>query len=387
MESNFDKPKGLSLPLAVVLGINAVVGAGIFSMPLVLIKTAGPAGMITICLATMCVLFIALAFARISFLLPEKGGFYSYVSAWAGSRVGVFASCMYIVGMTVALGLLVRVVSGYLGVYITGVHVDYVGYSLIICTIVATWFASSLAAAGQIILFTLTLAPLFLIMYLCAKQGTIENFHPFITQGWQGVLRGMPTVLFSFLGFESISSLSRKISNPEKTIPLATILTIVCVSILYIVFVGTIIAGIPTAILAQKTVFSEALLYSMPEATWLIHCINFAIIVTILGTVYSVMWSLSELLNTTYSYVSMKEQGISNTLGVLLIGAGMFLSMKFFVSIMKIFSVVALCVVFAYALTTIYLLICPKRFFDKILGVLALISCLLFFVSACAQLI
>src|SRR5438876_1191800 len=97
----------LSLFLATVLGINAVVGSGIFTMPIVLVRMAGPAGILTILLATLCVMCIALAFARLAFLLPQEGGFYIYVSAWAGRALGMVASFFYFVGLTIALGILV----------------------------------------------------------------------------------------------------------------------------------------------------------------------------------------------------------------------------------------------------------------------------------------
>lgn len=387
METNQKDRKKFSLFLAIILGLNAVVGSGIFTMPLVLVKMAGPAGILTIILSMISVLFIGIALARITSLLPQEGGFYRYVSAWAGKKTGLFAATMYLTGMIVAISLMVKIVSSVIGVYMTGVSTDYISYFIIIGTIIATFFASSMAAVGQTILFILTILPLFLIIYLCLKQGTMDHFYPYMTHGFQGVLRGMPTVLFSFMGFESISSLTRVIKNPGKTIPLATLWTIIIAGTLYIAFVGSVIMGVPGEILSTKNVFPEALLYAMPHSTWLVNCINFAIIVTILGTIYAVMWSLSELLRSVVSKASDEKHSISETLGLLLIGFSVLISMKIFTNIPKAFSAVAICSSLTWALSSTYLLAKPLRIWDKVIGVLALLSCIIIFISAFAQLI
>ncbi len=382
------KDKGkLSLFLAVVLGINAVVGAGVFLMPLNLVKVAGPAGILTVALATMCVLFIGLAFARLSVLLPQEGGFYTYASAWGGKAMGVFVSGIYLIGLIAALGLLVHSVSSVIAIYMTGVSLSYIGYFVIIGTIIATFFASSLAAVGQTILFILTLAPLFVIGYLCAKQGKISHFQPFFTHGWQGVLRGLPAVIFSFLGFESITSLSSLIKDPVKTIPLATLFTIALSGILYVSFVGCVLLGVPTELLSQKQVLSEVLLYAMPSSTWLVHCINSAIIITIIGTIYAITWSLSGLLIACVKRATQEKYRISETAALLLMGTGMLMSMKLLAGAKNAFAAIAFCIVLAYALSVFYLVIKPARSSDWLVGVAALISSLIIFISAFSQLI
>ena len=255
----------LSLFLAVVLGVNAVVGAGVFTMPIALFKLAGPGGIISVIIASICILFIGFGFARITSLIPETGGFYTYVSAWGGKKLGSIASFLYLSGLTIAMGLLARYVSNIIAIYMTSIDSVYIGYSIVICTFVATLFASSIARGGQTILFVLTILPILFIGFLCNKTISFDRLMPFFSNGISGVFAGLPVAVFSFLGFESISSMTRIIKNPQRNIPIATLLTIIIAALLYIFFVFSVISGIDSSLLLSKNLLSEVLLNSFSD--------------------------------------------------------------------------------------------------------------------------
>jgi amino acid transporter len=376
----------LSLFLAIILGINTVIGSGVFTMPLQLFKAAGPSGILSVIFASICVLMIGICFARIAYLEPE-GGFYSYVSAWGGKFTGVLASFSYLTGLTIALGLLAKIASGYISFYMIGVDVKYIGYFITVCSFIATLFASSVGRFVQILLFILTIIPLFAISFLCFKTFNINNFNPFITNGSYGIISAVPVVLFSFLGFEAISSMGRKVSNPTRNIPIATLLVIFISAIIYIFFVGSIIGAINKDLLLTKNTLAEVLLYSFNNLNWIVHFINISIIITIIGTVYSLMISLSELLNQTLKKASNDKISISETLSILLISIFMTLSMNLFTNIGKTFSYVCIFVVLAYLLTNIYLLISPRKNSDRILGLFGSIASGIMMIAAILQII
>ncbi len=187
-----------SIPVTLCLGLNAVIGAGVFAMPITLIKTSGPAAIISIILASVCILIIGLVFARVSFLIPEKGGFYTYASSWGGKTTGLLASFSYLFGLTLAIGVLIKAASSIICIYTSGIDISYISYAIIIGIFIATLFASSVARVGQAILLILTILPLIIIGILCYGNFSIKNFHPFIENGIIGIFCGIPSVVFSF---------------------------------------------------------------------------------------------------------------------------------------------------------------------------------------------
>lgn len=378
--------KQYSLSLAIILAINAIVGAGIFAMPINLFKQAGVASIFTIALSGICVLFIGLAFARISFLVPEEGSFYTYVQRWGGKFLATVSSFLYLAGLSVALGLLCKYVSSIIGIYMTGVENVYIGYCVIAGIFICTLFASSIGRFGQIVLLVLTILPLCVIGYLCYKTFTISNFKTIGDFNFQSIIQGVPSVLFSFLGFESIASMNRVVENPKKNVPLATILSILICVFIYICFVGVVIGGVDHQFLLSKENLSQALLYQFQNAQWIIHLINGAMIITILGTIYAISISLINLFISIIYTVSEKKITPSETFTLLGLSSIMVVAMKYSTDIGRMFDWVCLCVALSYGLVTVYLLKKYRNFFDIALGVAALSSVSVFIKVAISRL-
>lgn len=376
-----------SLLFAITLGINAVIGAGVFTMPIVLFKTAGPASILSIILASICVLFIGLGLARVSFLVPEEGGFYTYVSSWAGKFFGGLISATYLIGLTMCLGILTKYVSSVIALYFTGIEIQYINYTVIFGTFIAALFASSVAQIGQLILFVLTLLPLFVIGILCLKNFSINNFYPYFTNGTVGVIKGVPGVLFSFFGFESISAMTRVVKNPKINIPIATLSTILISALCYIFFVGSVIGSIPKNLLVEKTNLSEVLLYAFPNVNWIINFINISIVLTIIGTIYAVTLALSELLIGTVSKITNKKFQISETLSAFFVCLMAIFFSYYIKNIGVAFSVVSIFIVSVYTTTTFYLLVKGKSWIDYLIGIIATISNFILISAAVLQLI
>lgn len=379
--------KTFSLLLTTILGLNTVIGAGIFAMPLSLIKLAGPAGILSVALGGLCVLFIGLSFSRIANYFPDGGGLYTYIESWGGKGTGIIANAIYFLSLSTAMGLLVQYVSKVISVYMTSISISYIEYSIVIAVVLATLFASSVGSLGQKILLILTILPLLIIGGMGLSEFSLTRFYPFVTKGFSGIFNGMPVVLFSFLGFEGIVSFANKIENPGKNIPLAMLFTIIISGLVYVAFVGSIIGGYPVHLLAEKTVLSEVLLYARPDYNWIIHFINVSIIITILGTIYATAWTLTELLIDLVKKANKSKYQLSEVPALGLIGICMILAMKMFNNPVKAFNYIALTQVCVYVLTILYLFFKRKNFLDKFIGFFGLVSSVIIFLSALLQLI
>ncbi len=86
---------------------------------------------------------------------------------------------------------------------------------------------------GAVLLFVLAAFP-----YVEPK-----NWHPFMPNGWQGVLTGGAIVFFAYIGFDSISTAAEECRNPRRDLPLAILTSLTVCAVLYVA-VSLILTGI-----------------------------------------------------------------------------------------------------------------------------------------------
>ncbi len=61
-------------------------------------------------------------------------------------------------------------------------------------------------------------------------------YHGFFNHGWGGVLRGAGIVFFAFIGFDAVSTAAQEAKNPKKDMPIGILGSLVICTILYILF-------------------------------------------------------------------------------------------------------------------------------------------------------
>lgn len=288
----------IDLKTAVVIGINTIVGAGIFSTTSLLGSKIGPAGIITFLIACIAVWFIAQSFARVAYLYPQEGSIYNYTKQWAGHKFATFTAFSYITGMLIAMGLLVKIASQYLHALIPTLSASSWSIITIITLLALNIAGAKLSKIGQYILIFATMYPLVITTIMCALNIDLANLTPFMPGGFSSVISGTKVAIFGFFGFEGIASLFRIMENPQESVPKALRITLICVSIIYLFFIGSILLGIPQEIFNHNANISipEALLIIYPNHTYLIQSIGISIIFSILATVHAVIWTGSEFL-------------------------------------------------------------------------------------------
>src|SRR5690606_30021801 len=110
--------KKIGVVTATIVCMNAMIGAGIFSVPVALQSEVGPAGLITYLFVILAVWCIALSLARVAALYPQEGSFYTYARQWGGNKIGAAAACSYLIGLVIAMGLLAQIAASYLQTFI-----------------------------------------------------------------------------------------------------------------------------------------------------------------------------------------------------------------------------------------------------------------------------
>lgn len=236
MSANQTENFQLSLPTAILININIMLGAGIFINTPALAQRAGLLGSLMYTLVGILMLPLILSIAQLLKLHPA-GGFYTFAQKEMNPFFGFFsgwsyftskvASCMLMIHVSVIL--IQRIFPALLIFH--PMMLDF----LIVCAF-CTLNLLNIKAGSTIqkmfigfktfpIVFAIT-AGLFLLQK--------ENFSS-SKMIEEGVYTSLPLVVYAVVGFEAACSMSSKIKDAKRNAPLA-----VLISFFVVIFIATI---------------------------------------------------------------------------------------------------------------------------------------------------
>jgi basic amino acid/polyamine antiporter, APA family len=362
--SQQDHKHKIGLSTAIAVCLNAMIGSGIFTAPAAIASYAGPAGILAFIFVGIAVWCLALSFARLAFLYPEPGSFYTYTKAWAGHTWGIIASISYIIGLVGSMSMLTHVCSFYLSELMPSIDLRLLGLSVIALLTIFNLLGMVLSEVGQKILLFCTLFPLFTVIGVCL--GNMQPIHSitFAPHGFSHILEVTRIVIFGFFGFECASSLFGIVDNPKKNVPLALSNSVLIVTCIYALFVGSLLLAVPLSLLSNPTIpLSTILANVLPQYRWLTWCIHFSILSAIIGTLHSMIWSASVFIHSfvhriecIHIILERHSHVMQYKIIVILLGTVIGTVFLLFNNLDLFFSFAALCIVSSLCLSVIALL-------------------------------
>jgi APA family basic amino acid/polyamine antiporter len=353
----------IGVSTATIVGMNAMIGAGIFALPTMLATNVGPAGILSLAFVAGAVWFMAQSFARVAQLYPQEGSFYTYARQWGGHYAGIAASGSYIIGLLIAMGLLAHSAGDHLAHSFPMYSATSWGMITLGSLTLLNMLGVSLSELGQQVLIVCTVFPLIGTTVMCLTKANIANLTPFAPKGFMSILDATRFAAFGFFGFESSASLFSIIKEPEKNLPKALTYSLIAVATLYLAFVVALILAVPLHLFAQYPgPVANSLAQVFPNQPWVLTCIHISSLSAILGTLHSMIWASGTLLLSfikklrTQSTQKLVAHGILNsTTSVLLIGLGIYTSFATLKNTM-FFNFTALFLLIAYTLSMATLL-------------------------------
>ncbi len=250
-----------------MIGVGAMIGAGIFVLTGIAAGVAGPGLIIAFGLNAVVTLFTAMAYAELGSCFHSAGGGYLWVKSSLPHPNGFLAGWMTWFASSVACSLYALGFGAYFGHVLEGfgLHIPVIPYfsvektlAVAACLVMAYINykgASEAGLAGTIV----TLAKVFVIILfigfgLFAMRGMPEwrgNFDPFLPLGFGAVLSAMGLTFIAFQGYEVIAQCSEEVMDPARSIPRAIFFALLIVIPIYLlvafVAIGAIHAeGMPT---------------------------------------------------------------------------------------------------------------------------------------------
>ena len=292
-----EERKKISLLVAIVVGINAMIGAGIVAIPGMLSQQAGPGGTLSFVLSILVVLAMSSSLGALAKAYPGKGWNYLYPSQYGGHTLGMISALCYLAGVIVAMGFLVQQAGEWSGNFLPGWNTKILGGSILLGLTLTVLVGVEASSFGQYLIAGVVVCSLFIASAACLMQFNVDHWHPFFPKGQTAVLTAAPMAMFSFLGFESIASLYSILRDPEKNVRKACVYSVLVVGAIYLLFVIAIISAVPAELFQQGDQVTLPLLLRnlFPQYGFLSTLVLVGGLFAIIGTLHSMIWSIAVL--------------------------------------------------------------------------------------------
>lgn len=203
---------------AVVVGLGAMVGAGIFAALAPAARAAGGALLAALAVAALVAYCNAHSSARLAARYPSSGGTYVYGRERLGPFWGYLAGWGFVVGKTASCAAMALTV----GAYVWPGREHAVAALAVVAVTAAGCGGVRKSARIARLIVAAVLAVLAAVVVACltsgaAQYGRLGGADP----GAVGVLQGAGLLFFAFAGYARITTLGEEVRDPERTIPRA----------------------------------------------------------------------------------------------------------------------------------------------------------------------
>ncbi|HET7460140.1 MAG TPA: amino acid permease [Longimicrobium sp.] len=346
-EGEHSLKRALSATNLVLLGIGAIIGAGIFVLTgSAAANYAGPAIVYSFILSGLGCLFAGLCYAEFAAMIPIAGSAYTYGYATLGELIawiiGWDLILEYLFGAaTVSVGW-----SGYftafldeLGIHIpkafsnapldfkeghftsTGAVVNLPAFILVLLMTALLVVGIKESARFNNVIVYVKVAIVLLVIGFGFQYVNKANWHPFLPPnvpctggnttncgfghfGWSGVVRGAAVVFFAYIGFDAVSTAAQEAKNPQRDMPIGMLGSLGVCTVLYILM-SLVMTGMVhyTKLNVPHPVF-VAIEAAGPALKWLTFLINIGAIAGLASVV------LVMLMGQPRIFYSMARDGL-----------------------------------------------------------------------------
>lgn len=250
--------RSLTLGILILIGINTLIGSGIFFDSAIAAKIAGPYAIFAWIITAILSIIISSFFAELSEMFPNSGGVYIYAKKAFGEIIG------FCVGWSSWL-----ISNIYIAMFLTG-SLQFISIlfplssltKLIIASIFILFmnfisFKGIEASTKFLIFFAIaTISTLLMIIFVGAPHINFSNLNSFDLYPKTGIILAIFFVLETFAGWESLSFLSEETKDAKKTLPKVMLFSTLIVSILVIATIFISMTAMPWYLTAYSKVNS-----------------------------------------------------------------------------------------------------------------------------------
>ncbi|TAL63931.1 MAG: amino acid permease [Legionella sp.] len=247
-----------------LLGIGAIIGAGIFVITGVVAAThTGPAIILSYIIAGFACLFSALSYAELATSIGGCGSAYGYVYVGFGELIAWIVGWDLLLEYSISISAVAVGWSSYfnnlllslnihlpqylvLGPYSGGVINLFAAFIIMVLCGLLIWGAKLSTQINNVIV-AVKLSVILVFIIIATMHVETNNWVPFAPFGWAGITKGASLIFFAYIGFDAVSTTAEEVINPQRDLPIGIIGSLLISTILYIV-----VSGLLTGIVSYK---------------------------------------------------------------------------------------------------------------------------------------
>jgi basic amino acid/polyamine antiporter, APA family len=226
---------------------------------------AGPAISLSFLLTALACSFAALCYAELASMIPVAGSAYTYAYATLGEIfawvIGWDLILEYAVSnMAVAVGFSAHIADTFEN--LLGVHLprqlcepmivggrftgSWFNLPAFLVLMLLTWvLVRGVRQSAEVnnVMVVVKVAAILIFVVGAAHAVRAENWHPYMPNGFSGVMTGAAIVFFSYIGFDSVSTAAEECRRPQRDLPIGILVTLLLCTVLYMA-VALVLTGI-----------------------------------------------------------------------------------------------------------------------------------------------
>ncbi|XP_027362627.1 cationic amino acid transporter 6, chloroplastic-like [Abrus precatorius] len=277
--SGADMKRNLKWYDLVALGLGGMLGVGVFvTTGSVAHHQSGPSVFISYIIAGLSALLSSFCYTEFAVQVPVAGGAFSYLRLTFGEFVGYFAGANILMEYVFSNAAVSRSFTEYLSfafgendpnVWRVEMHHLPKDYNMLDFPAVALIFLLTLCLChstkeSSILNFIMTVFHVIFFGFIIVAgfcNGSAKNLvspkglAPF---GVRGVVDGAAKVYFSYIGYDSASTMAEEIKDPSKSLPIGIVGSVLITTLLYCLMALSLCMMVPYNKISDKASFSIA---------------------------------------------------------------------------------------------------------------------------------
>jgi amino acid transporter len=257
--------KQLSLMDLTFIGLGAIFGSGWLFAASHVSAIAGPAGTFSWLLGGFSVLLLGIVYCELGAALPRAGGVIRYPVYSHGPLLGYLMGFITLIAFSSLVAIEVVAARQYAAAWFPELtkagssDPSILGWLLqfgLLCLFFMLNYRSvkTFAMANNLVSVFKFIVPLLVIgvLFTFFKPENLysQGFAPF---GLSGVQMAVSAggIIFAYLGLTPIISVASEVKNPQRTIPIALILSVLLSTVIYVLLQVAFLGGVPTEMLVN----------------------------------------------------------------------------------------------------------------------------------------
>jgi amino acid transporter/mannitol/fructose-specific phosphotransferase system IIA component (Ntr-type) len=227
----------------------AMISSGIFILPGLAFKQAGPSVIVSYLLAGILALLGLLSVIELVTAMPKAGGDYYYVTRSLGPLVGTISGILGWFALSLKTAFAVFGLAEVTHI-IAGVPILATG--AVVC-IIFTWLnikGIEGAAKLEVGLVAALLSLMLLYVLVGARDVTETNYLPFAPHGINAMLLTAGFVFVSFGGLLKVATVAEEVRNPTRSIPQGMLAAVGAITLIYAAILFVTVGVMPADVLA-----------------------------------------------------------------------------------------------------------------------------------------